>query len=101
MSTAPATEKTTVFVLRYAFHSKMGGYVPVESDGRTYYLYKSVSRDKRHGYMHWGITEDASQARQWKTREGAEGWLKNNVDYPSLADANGTTSSFVVEEVQV
>jgi hypothetical protein len=44
-------------------------------DSPIHYLYKSVSK-KRHpldGY-NYKITPDIGYARQWKTREGAEGY---------------------------
>jgi hypothetical protein len=86
---------TTRYVLRYAYNAGPHGYVPVEDDGRTHYLYKSVTRG-RHGFK-WTITERVDQARTWATQKGAEGYLAAKLT--NMPDKNGVASSFVVEEV--
>ena len=68
----------TRYVLRYSRKYTLNGFIPVEEDGRTHYLYKSVSRNVR-GNLNWRITEDVTRARSWATLEGINGFLANNL----------------------
>jgi hypothetical protein len=88
------------YVLRYAYTSKMGGYVPAE--GPACFMHKNsrarMQRGISHPTIHWLLTDDVSDAYTWKTREAAEAMLAR-VSYPELSDPNGIHSSFVLEEV--
>jgi hypothetical protein len=45
-----------------------------EPDSKPHYLYKSVGKDRRHGWLKPKVTPTIEQARQWATRAGAEGY---------------------------
>ena len=80
----------TRYVLRMTHHRKYEGWVPVDTDKPPLYLYKSVSRNARHGFLVYTVTENIDQARTWKTRAGAEGYLAKKFD----------GLGYVVEEVE-
>jgi hypothetical protein len=89
------------YVLRYAYTSKMGGYVPAE-DGPALYMHRSsrarMQRGIPHPTIHWRLTEQPSEAYTWKTREAVEAMLAR-VSYPEFKDPNAIHSSFVIEEI--
>lgn len=91
---------STRYVLRLVYNTGRGGsdpYQPIDyTDRDPLYLYRSVSRDRRHGWLVWKVSE-LDRAREWATRSGAEGYLAEHFTYEP--DANGIASRFVVEEV--
>lgn len=87
----------TKYVLRKKYQHKFEGFRTHE--GEPLYLYKSVSRD-RHGFLRPKFTRQIEQARQWATREGAQGYLEKNLTYTHLPEnAEGARTDYVVEEV--
>lgn len=68
----------TRYVLRYSRRYTFDGFVPVEEDWATHYLYKSTSRHKQ-GWLVWRLTEDPAYARSWATLEGIDNFLANNL----------------------
>jgi len=62
------------YVLRVTHIRKFHGWEPIKTD-RALYLYKSVGRDRQHGYPKYQVTENIENARSWVTRAGAEGYL--------------------------
>jgi len=76
MSTSSNPQKRYVlrYVLRLTEIYGYGGWRPMSSD-QTLYLYKSVGRDRQHGYPKYQVTENIENARSWVTRAGAEGYL--------------------------
>ena len=68
------------YVLRLTSIRKFEGWRPIDPNAPALYLHKSVSRDRRHGYLICKVTETILSARSWATREGAEGYLANKFD---------------------
>jgi hypothetical protein len=69
----------TFFVLRYARAYKQGGYVPLAKDETPHYLYKIVRRNKYDRSPSWSITHHLPSAKTWRTRAGAEKYLRENL----------------------
>jgi len=67
------------YVLRLTEIYKYEGWRPVGSD-RPLYLYKSVGRDRQHGYPKYQVTDTVENARSWATRAGAEGYRAAKFD---------------------
>jgi hypothetical protein len=68
------------YVLRLTHIRKFHGWRPVDPDGPALYLYKSVSRERDHGFPIYKVTDNVTNARAWATRAGAEGYLTNKFD---------------------
>jgi hypothetical protein len=66
------------YVLQYSRKYTFGGYVPVEDNGRTHYLYKNVTRSSQ-GWINTRVTDDINHARSWATLEGIDGYLAKNL----------------------
>lgn len=68
------------YVLRLTHHRKFEGLVPVDTDKPALYLYKSVSRNRQHGFPVYKVTKNVMNARSWATRKGAEKYLADKFD---------------------
>lgn len=99
MNTATTTA-AEIFVLRLTHRegrTVLDSPVEIDYEGRDVcYLHKSVSRDRRHGWIVSKVTSEISQARTWATRAGAEQYLATHFTYDG---PSGSYSYFTVEEV--
>lgn len=59
-----------MYVLRYKTDSQSRGTWPQPN-----YLYKTVGRNRRYGWLEWSLTTNIKEARQWATEDGVKGYV--------------------------
>lgn len=88
------TTTTKRYGLRYTHEYTLKGFVPVDPEADTHWLYKGSRYSSKKGWLEWKLTTRATDALSWATPEGAAGYLAKHLTF-------GGESSFAIDVLPV